>query len=243
MNMMEQLWQWLMRANARGVFVIALLALLLASAWWVREEVRTHDIPVPPGRKPPATTHKPAVRLDVLDTVQRQLGVNPEWVPDTPFRPALGDRRRRPTDPIPEPIPGTAPDPAGGTPDTVARPPRGAGDPAPGDPGDPDAAAALTDPVTRPRFRPGQVPAGDPMTVVTLVYRGLFTRSDGSQLALMEDQERGRRAFHPVGTDLYGLRLDAVSSSAVAITTADGATIELPIGQAVDFSEGMPLHE
>jgi len=242
---MDKLWKWLMRANARAVFVAALGTLLLVTGWWVREEIRSRDEPLGPVSGQAASpADKSPIRLTVLDDVHRQLAIDPTWVPDTPFRPALGDRRRRPDEPRTE---------LAGTDDETRT--RTGGRPRPGGIFGPDAApddeAAVDEespldelpdgeprrPIVRPRPGGGE----DSLQFVTLVYRGLFTRSDGTQVALIEDAERGRRRFHPVGSGLYGLQLESAGTGGIRIVTADGAPLDLPLGQAMHFSEGMPL--
>ncbi len=243
---MENLWHWLMRANAKGVFVAALGALLLATGWWVREEIRSRDEPLGPVTgQMAAPVAKDPIRLTVLDAVQRQLAIDPTWVPDTPFRPALGDRRRRPDEPR-EDLAATGEDT-----DTSTRspPPRGGGisEPRPAGAGAGSETGevpieSLPDGTPRPtRSRPIPGTEADHMQFVTLVYRGIFTRSDGTQVALIEDAERGRRRFHPVGSDLYGLKLESADTAGIRIVTADGEGLDLPIGHAMHFSEGMPL--
>lgn len=242
---MEKLWQWLMRANARAVFTIALLALLLATGWWVREEMRARTdalATLPRGVGEPI--RKTPVRLAVLDEVQRQLAVDPAWVPDTPFRPvAVGQRRRRPDDPLPDDTPPDVAD--AGVPARLPVRPRPGGLPGETPPDDPDDDTPLPGDtgVRRPGVtsRPGQTFHDDHIPFVILVYRGFFTRSDGVQLALIEDSQHGRQRFHPVGSRLYGLTLDDVQTSAIRIVTADGETRELPLGLPAGFSEGMPI--
>lgn len=223
---MEQFWKWLMQANARAVFGVSLLALSLSLAWGLRDEFRTREavsLPVP-GVLPRDPKGGEQEQLGVLAMVQEQLAVDPNWIPETPFRPAVTVRRQRRVEAT-EPAPGGE----GGISES--------GMPGESTPASEGGGVRLP---ARARLI-GTVEPGP--TVVSLVYRGLFTRSDGSQLALMEDISRSRRSFHAVGTSLYGLQLASVATHAVLVTQADGVELELPMGQQVDFIEGVSVDE
>jgi hypothetical protein len=216
---MDRFWKWLMQANARGVFVATVAALALVTGWWVRQEINPPDDGGPVGgggaRRPKAHP-----RLEVLDYVREQLAVDATLVPETPFRPARKRRVRRVVKSMasrlpPPPAPGKAP------------------------PSDPDETI-VTGPAVRlfPPAGPHAIASGPKS--VTLVYHGLFKRSDGHTLALIEDSESRRRLFRDTGgaVDGYGTRVIAISPGSITLATNDGETIELPRGQPTNFVEG-----
>ncbi len=215
---MERFWQWLMRANARGVFVATVAAFLLVAGWWVRQEINPPEDGLPSGGGG-ARPAKARVHLDILDYVQAQLAVDPALVPETPFRPAREPRRRlRRGDPNEFLLP------------SPERPPL---------PPSPPVVPVVATPVTPPPTPAGPVGDAGPRSV-TLIYRGIFKRSDGHTLALIEDSENNRRIFRDVGqtVDDYGTAVRAVTIEGVSLATSDGEVIELPLGEANSFVEG-----
>lgn len=221
---MERFWKWLMRANARAVFMVSAVALLLALGWWVRDEVRPRPVPslMPAATAGVSPSRTSDMRLEVLDYVEAQLALDPSLIPETPFRPIREGRRRRRV------VASDMPEMEGP------------------DPGAVEEGGLPVGPIGRFLRTPRGRPSGEPETgpvVARLVYRGLFTRSDGSRLALIEDESTNRRSFHPIGTTLHGLHLEAAGPGGAVAKQANGEALHMPIGEQVSISEGLSIDE
>ncbi len=72
--------------------------------------------------------------------------------------------------------------------------------------------------------------------VLTLKYRGSMTRGDGTLTALIEDSRSRRTAFYPVGTNVFGLRIESIDAEQLAIVQGQTRTL-LRRGAAVSFGE------
>jgi len=210
---MEAFWRWLMRANARGVFGCALLALILVGGWWTWRELAGQDneFQAPTAGlsgKPPdyphlltfLDEHSPS---DLVDTVRNPFALS---------RPV----RTKPRDPNPKPVfvPFVRPDPIPTPPRRPTPPPR-----------------------PRPPRRP--TPPPKPRDIVQLTYCGILKRTDGRKVALIEDSKTNRRSFYRLGSDVHGTRVADIGFDSVTLKLADGSTATLTLGEPGSFSGGL----
>lgn len=106
---MDAFWKWLMRANARGVFLGAVIALLLVVAWWTWREF------APPPREELQTSRRAERedrRLGIAACLDAELAAAAAWSRANPF-PTYRFRPRLPTppEPAPDPVPIPTPTP------------------------------------------------------------------------------------------------------------------------------------
>ena len=73
---------------------------------------------------------------------------------------------------------------------------------------------------------------------VSLIYKGIFKRSDGVNMALIEDSKSGSSSFYKLDSNLFGMSIQEIGSSMITITQEDGETMELPMDQSAVFVEG-----
>jgi hypothetical protein len=229
---MDSFWQWLMRANARGVCAAAIAGLLLTGGWWTWREFA----PAPQDSR--LKTHDRRDRkweaLGLMAMVDSILSPT-NGVPANPFV-IPGKRRARPavaltpgqTGPVVEPDVKIVQ--VDGVKVTVA-------------PGEPDrtfeAAFAVkpkpkpTPPATKPAVKPEREPPP-----VSLTYRGMFRRPDGKPVALIEDSESEGSRFYEVGQEAFGLEIGEPGDEGACLVLADGTTLTIPLGEPTRFREG-----
>ena len=210
---MEAFWRWLMRANARGVFGCALLALILVGCWWTWREIAGQDnefqtptagLSGKASDYPHLLTfldeHSPS---DLVDTVRNPFALSRpvRTKPRAPDAKAVFVPLVRP-DPIPTP------------PRQPTPPPR-----------------------TTPPRQP--TPPPKPKDIVQLTYCGIFKRTDGRQVALIEDSKTNRRSFYRLGADVHGTRVADIGFDSVTLKLADGSTATLTLGEPGSFSGGL----
>jgi hypothetical protein len=93
---------------------------------------------------------------------------------------------------------------------------------------------------TRPPKRTNAPPVNvvqKPETV-SLIYKGVFRRSDGVTMALIEDSKSGRSRFYGAGADVFGMTLKGVEMETIEISQEDGDPIELKRDLSAVFVEG-----
>ncbi len=73
---------------------------------------------------------------------------------------------------------------------------------------------------------------------VSLVYKGIFKRSDGVTMALIEDSKSGRSRFYGTDADVFGMTVRGIESETIEIIQEDGAPIELTRDLSAVFVEG-----
>lgn len=76
---------------------------------------------------------------------------------------------------------------------------------------------------------------GPPRPEARLLYRGMFTRPDGSVLALIENQRDSRTLFHRMGDKIEGLTIGAISRDALELLQENQPKVTLPIGAPTSF--------
>lgn len=104
-------------------------------------------------------------------------------------------------------------------------------------PAPPEPAPLLT-PETREQSRPTMPsPTQKPETVI-LTYRGIFIRSDGHVMALIEDSRTKRSSFYNIGDNLYGVKIVNVKTEQAAVVLSDESSVTLKLGKPEVFKEG-----
>lgn len=102
--------------------------------------------------------------------------------------------------------------------------------PASADPGASATAAAQVKPSPPPPKR----------ETITLKYRGVMRRADGTLTALIEDSRSHRASFYPVGTNVLGLKIERVAPEELSILRGEDQRTVVKRGAAASF-EG-PSH-
>jgi hypothetical protein len=110
--------------------------------------------------------------------------------------------------------------------------------PAPQPKPEPERQPPAPQPKPEPEKQPPK-PVPQPVKEVTqLTYRGMMTRSDGTSAALLWDSKSKRAAFYPMGTNVFGLKLQTIEAEALSVDQADGSVTTLKRGVPRGFSEG-----
>jgi hypothetical protein len=209
---MEAFWKWLMRANARAVLAGALVVLIATVAWWLWREWRPErSASMLPHLRERTSSNSNLTELAFLD---RRIAEGPGCPDGNPF---LFYRRR---------LPPGSPDPL-----THVRPraPRVDGRPDPQRPAPPP-------PPQRPRERDRQ-PDPPQRDTVILTYKGIFKRSDGSVVALVNDSKTEQGAFYKTGARLHWVRIGDFDTRQAEIVLPDGTVTRIKLGEPETFEE------
>jgi len=176
---MNDVKQWLMKADARKIFFCLLGILLLVTAWWVWKAFAPieGEVLVPQA----AAKEKPFSRLGVVAFLDRESSREVK-LPENLFR--SGEERRQRRRDVSE---------------TTQQP---------------------KEPVQQPKPE-----------VVSITYRGMFQRTDGKVLALIEDSKTKRSAFYTSDQQLLGHKISEISEQTVAIVRPDGGKLVLKVGK------------
>jgi hypothetical protein len=208
---MEAFWRWLMRANARGVFGCAMIALIVVGAWWGWREMAGLD----------KEFHTPTAGLDGKPPDYPQLLAflsqhSPSDLADTVRNPFALSRRVRTKPRAPDAVP-PIPEP------------------------EPEPEPPPKPPPTPPPPEPEPPPPPPPPTrdTVQLTYRGIFKRTDGKKVALIEDSKSKRRSFYRLGARVHGTRVAEINFDSVTLKLADKSTFRLGLGETETFFEGL----
>ena len=205
---MDNLWAWFKRANAKAVLAAAVVVLLAAIAWWTWKTLT--PLAFAPPALPPASSAKPPPPLGLLAFIEQEGAV-----------------KMKPTDPSlfvlpaflkPKPPEVTNPDVRGVDVPTPPQPPK-----------------PVPTPVPTPTPTPAATPKRD---VLSILYRGLYQRSDGGVMALIEDSKSHSASYYPAGTNVFGLTVSNVAPEELTVTTPDGETSLLKRGEAALFTDG-----
>jgi len=70
---------------------------------------------------------------------------------------------------------------------------------------------------------------------VKVTYRGIFERTDGKIVALIEDSKSGKSAFYSVGDTVADLTIEDVHEDAIDVTLKDGSRVSLLMGKSKSF--------
>ena len=80
--------------------------------------------------------------------------------------------------------------------------------------------------------------AGPTCEAVSLPYRGVFRRTDGQALALLEDSKSQRRSFKGPGSELFGLTVGRVGETDLELIQQDTSPVTIELGTPVRFEDG-----
>lgn len=215
---MEAFWKWLMRANARALFLCALLGLVVIAAWWTWKELSPTDYTMPM----PSSSSHPGAELDLglLAFLDEQLALADLTPPQNPFtvvvkRPPVRVNETPPVQTTEQPPKQTT------TTQTTAAATQPTG-PAGGDPPKPER----------------ETPPRRPETV-RITYRGIFKRTDGIAVALVEDSKTKTTAFYESGHEVGGIKIGEIGKQELAIVQADGESVTVHIGEPAIFEGGL----
>jgi hypothetical protein len=81
-------------------------------------------------------------------------------------------------------------------------------------------------------------PARQPETL-SLVYKGIFIRSDGKRLALIQNSKSGTSSFYQEGQALFGMKIGGIEKEKVDVKASDGSTTTLTIRKSHVFTGGL----
>ena len=221
---MENFWKWLMRANARGVFMCSLLALIMVAGWWAwRQSLPVgEDVLMPPG----SSRNGDKAGLALLAFVQDQLAVVGRPATKNPFLLARSKRSPKPRGGTPQETPAEEPPEIAWVETKPETPDK------PATPAQPDQPATPEKPKPKP-------PPPKPAERVNLTYRGVFRRPDGQYLALIEDSKSKSSAFYLSGAELFGTKVKGIATEDLEIEDAGGAAVSLHLGEAHVFEDGV----
>jgi hypothetical protein len=73
---------------------------------------------------------------------------------------------------------------------------------------------------------------------VSLVYKGIFKRSDGVKMALIENSKSGRSSFYKIDGDIFGMTLNTIEAESIEILQENGEPLVLQRDQSAVFVEG-----
>lgn len=204
--------RWLKKANAKSVFACLLASLIAVSSLWtvrLMSEVRKSGITASSrGRE------KILLPLGILELVESvEQTIDDSFPSVSPFAgaPALARRKHIPRQKKPK----------NSTSSFLNRfrnePPQ--------------------KPKNNARNRPKNNVQNRPETV-SLVYKGVFKRSDGVTMALIEDSKSGRSRFYGTDADVFGMTVRGIALETIEIIQEDGAPIELTRDLSTVFVEG-----
>lgn len=238
---MEQFWKWLMKMDARGIFVVSVILFLAAGTWSAFTIVHAGDEPLevaPPSSKAPSLTFNPYQPVGVIGFVSNQFTAETLVLSINPFHPTFESivrsyvaRNGKTGEPLL--IRGrdgriVAPKERREQPPSVA----GAGsapggDPRPGVAARPGQRGTRTPQAGQQGQRQGQ-PGRPPATIA---FKGVMQRPDGKFASYVHDNEKGP-FFVVVG--------DKIRNAKVVASGKDGVELEFPNGLRVSLGLGDP---
>ncbi len=212
-----------MRMDARKLFLAALAAFVLMLGWRGAVELRP-DPPDPFASgtdRPQITPHEP---LGILDYIQGQLDPAHRTVPVSPFRPTA---EAMTSNDVPVVALGTNTPSFTGWDPLTFHPPSGLSTN--------EATEVVMENgkwVRRPRYRTPRTPR--------LIYKGLFTRSDGKTVAHVRDTVSRKTTFYSEGDTLCGATILAVSKERLQLRLPDGSLHNVKLNRSVQVAQPKP---
>lgn len=199
-----------MHANVTAVLVVTIVAFLVVSGWALWQEF-----------KPPLETHRTGTPMPIRTNV-RSLGIANFLrmqldrgidVPTTPFRPSPEARGSRQIDYSRDRGENRT---ASTSPSTwITRVgPRNTGQRNPGSPR-----------VTKPK-------------PISLSYKGILKRPDGTMTALISNSKTGGSSFYSENATVYGATVLSYTEEAIELAMPDGSTVVLQTGSSVQLPGG-----
>jgi hypothetical protein len=86
-----------------------------------------------------------------------------------------------------------------------------------------------------PFFSTNKPATADPLR---LIYKGIFIRSDGKRLALIENAKSGISSFYQEGHELFGIKIGSIETNKVDVIMSDGSIMPLTIKKTEIIPEG-----
>ena len=233
MQFMETFWNWLMRANAKALFIIALLAFIGITTWrvWIEVQALRPKTEPPPVRRPTSTEalELPAYReLGLLRLISNQLARADATIPVSPFRPAFDDL-------LAEWAESADLSDDDGVPTTEAQREAAREEAAQREvaaKAEAEREAAKEREAQAQRQRRERERAAPPPPRLT--YRGLFKRTDERTAAWIHDSSTDQLRFYPVGESLHGLTVTAADLQSLTLTGGDAAEHRVALGETLE---------
>ena len=223
---MDTFWKWLMRMDARGIFILSLLLLLLVIGWWSWVALRpprehralSAEAIGSDGSAPKLPPFRP---LGVLGLVSNQFSADALIVPINPFRPTFEAMVSNQADIAIQ--------------DWQAGRTR-----------DPSSQGRQPGLMTRIRIRTPRIPDGNTGTTgtpadpppPTLTYRGMLQRPDGRIAAYLYDSAAGAGRFVSVGDTLHGVEVIGTRRGDITFKLANGEEQTLTRGDTIKLASG-----
>lgn len=76
---------------------------------------------------------------------------------------------------------------------------------------------------------------GPPRPAAELLYRGMFTRPDGTVLGLIENQRSNQTSFHQAGDEVEGLTIGTITRGSLELVLDHEVKVTLAVGIATSF--------
>ena len=216
---MDRFWKWLMRTDARSIFVVSLLLFIGVAGWRVWVALNPPPEPVAAQPAPAAPVKLSAFKpLDVINLVSNQFRAQALVVPVNPFRPTFEAMVRNPASgDLEAVVSGAASGGGEGSPPVQADGPSQGGDRRGGRRG-PGQRGKAADPAgTAPAATPG---GGTPPTP-KFAFRGMLQRPDG-QVAAWVSGTAGGSGFIAAGDTFHGFSVVGATAERVTLRKADG---------------------
>ncbi len=230
--MIDAFWKWLMRMDARGIFILSLVLFLATVGWWgwraFRPDDRAPVVPVAEGESPKLPSLKP---LGIVHFVSNQFAPRALVVPLNPFRPTyasiisnLDSQAYQELRAATEQSDG----PASLRWANFLRQRRGS------DEGGRQGTPARTADGTQPNRQatPQTGAAGEPPPP-SLTFRGMFERPDGKVAAYLFDSVRRAGHFVTRGERIYNLEVMEVRQKKITFKMPDDTLAILNPGETI----------
>lgn len=196
---METFWKWLMRTNARKVFLCALIALILVSGWWGWKLSR----PPQYGEIKMVSTPKTRSHIGLgINTLFSEEQKKMQYDGNNPFN--ADDIQFYYTSPLPSPKP---------------RP-----------------SETIEEPSVQP-FPRKPSPKVSKSEPVYLTYKGLFQRTDGKIVALIENSKSKQSEFYEGGQEIFGLKINEIRMEEILLTNNVGEEVIIKRGVAWEMKK------
>lgn len=222
---MQTLWNWLMRTDAKSLFLACLLALLAMVGWRgyieydVLRDAREAAKAVKQPKKLPSFPDYQG--LGILEYVEQQASPDARALPVDLFRPSLDSMVSNLVNAILS------------DPEFVVESPKSEPTPEPQRPALLPGEENLFDLVQRPDGQWVKRTRQQPPPHLT--YNGVFKRTDGQTAAWITERNSRKTQFYGEGTELYGGRLKAVSTDEIVVVLPGGEERTVARGGDVTF--------
>jgi len=216
---MDAFWKWLMKANAKGVFIASIVAFLIIGGFWTWKLARPPTDP----RSAPANIKRERVRtaLGLMAYIDGRL-TNAAALPAAdPFK-------------NPAYVPPSAPPPPSTNVASTTKPPVSSKPPVDTKP--PVKATASSPPSPPPPLPPPRPP---PETIV-FTYKGTLERPDGRVVALIHDSKQKKASFYSLRETILDFQLRRIEAGSVELVSAKGDVVPLRMGEPFTFTREAP---